>query len=150
MTETLTILTNTPSQLEQVVRQLEAQGKLETARAAGKWTPREILAHLADVEALQRLRVMAMLSEDNPAMIALNPDAWAVAGEYSKRDARSSLAAFNALRISNLELWAGLSESQLERRGTHPTRGEFSIQQWLAFVARHDTSHLTQLEASVS
>ena len=150
MNETLQALSDTPAKLEAILDQLEMQARLDSARAVGKWTPRQILAHLTDVETVQRVRVMAMLSEDKPIMLGFNADTWAAAGEYSKRDPRSSLAVFTALRASNLELWGSLTSQQLERRGTHPTRGEFSIADWLGFVARHDLNHLSQLLTSLS
>ena len=150
MNETLEALSDTPAQLEAILVRLESQARLDTPRAAGKWTPRQILAHLTDVEAMQRVRVMAMLSEDESVMAAFNADLWAAAGEYSQRDPRSSVHTFKALRVNHLELWGSLTGQQLERRGTHPTRGEFSVAQWLGFVARHDLNHLAQLEASLS
>lgn len=147
--ETLRSLEATPALLEAMLDQLETQSRLDSPRALGKWTPRQILAHLSDVETIQRVRVMAMLSEDKPIMLGFDADAWARVGEYTMRHARVSLNAFAELRIGNLELWGSLSADQLERRGTHPTRGEFSIAEWLGFVARHDLNHLTQLEASL-
>ena len=148
--ETLRSLESTPALLEAMLDQLETQNRLDSPRALGKWTPRQILAHLSDVETIQRVRVMAMLSEDKPIMLGFDADAWARVGKYDKRDPRVSLNAFAELRIGNLELWGSLSADQLERRGTHPTRGEFSIAEWLGFVARHDLNHLAQLEASLS
>lgn len=150
MNETLQNLGSAAAKLEAVLNQLEGANRLDSPRAAGKWTPRQILAHLSDVEVIQRVRVMAMLTEDQAVMIGFNADAWAAAGEYTKRDARSSVETFRALRTSNTELWGALTQQQLERRGTHPTRGEFSVEEWLGFVARHDLNHLTQLEASLS
>ena len=149
MDETLQSLTATSALLEAAATQLIARTKLDTPRAPGKWTPRQILAHLSDVEAVQRMRVMAMLSQDKPVMLGFDADAWAAVGEYAKRDVRLSVATFAALRTSNLELWGTLKPDQLERRGTHPTRGEFSIAEWLGFVVKHDLNHLTQLEASL-
>ena len=150
MNDTFQVLSETPAKLNTILNRLEAQTRLDSPRAPGKWTPRQILAHLTDVEAVQRVRVMAMLSEDNPVMIGFNADTWATAGEYTTRDSRSSAEAFSVLHTSNAQLWAALTQQQLERRGTHPTRGEFSIAEWLGFVARHDLSHLAQLEASLS
>ncbi len=147
--EILRSLGSTPARLEGLEGQLVNAVRVDSPRAPGKWSPRQILAHLSDVESVQRVRVMAMLSEDHPVMLGFNADSWAAAGAYDKRDTSSSLAAYTALRASNLELWSALSSQQLERRGTHPTRGEFSVQQWLGFVAQHDLNHLAQLEASL-
>ena len=83
-------------------------------------------------------------------MLGFNADDWAVAGAYNTRDAHQSLQTFSALRERNLGLWRALTLAQLERKGTHPTRGEFTVEAWLGFVARHDANHLVQLEGSLS
>jgi hypothetical protein len=57
---------------------------------------------------------------------------------------------FTALRERNLQLRQTLTPAQLERKGTHPTRGEFTLEAWLGFVARHDANHLAQLKESPS
>jgi hypothetical protein len=109
-------------------------GRLDHPRAPGKWTPRQIVAHLADVEAVQTVRVVAMLATDLPTMLGFNADAWAEAGRYPERDPKVGGEAFRSLRQRNLELWRGLTPGELERRGVHPTRGEFTVGSWLAFV----------------
>jgi DinB superfamily len=149
MNETLNALSETPEKMLDLLGRLENTGKLDHPREPGKWTPRQILAHLADVEAVQTVRVMAMLAQDNPPMLGFNADDWAATGRYAGRDARQSAQTFGASRARNLELWGTLSNDQQERKGTHPTRGEFTVGAWLGFVAKHDANHLAQLEASL-
>jgi hypothetical protein len=149
MNDTLHALSATPEKLLDLHKRLEKVGKLDHPREPGKWTPRQILAHLADVEAVQTVRVMAMLAQDNPPMLGFNADEWAAAGRYAIRTAERSVRSFAAARERNLELWVPLTVDQLERKGTHPTRGEFTVGGWLEFVSRHDANHLAQLEASL-
>ncbi len=149
MDETLNALSATPEKILDLLDRLEKASKLDLPREPGKWTPRQILAHLADVEAVQTVRVMAMLAQDNPVMLGFNADDWAAAGRYASRDPRQSAQVFAGARAHNLELWAALSPDQLGRKGTHPSRGEFTVGAWLGFVAKHDLNHLAQLEASL-
>ena len=148
MEDTLKALASANTALLDVLGRLEKAGKLEHAREPGKWTPRQIAAHLADVESVQTVRVLAMLAQDNPPMLAFNADDWAAAGAYATRDVQHSARAFVAARERNLELWRALTPAQLERRGTHPSRGEFTVGAWLGFIVKHDANHLAQLEAS--
>ena len=150
MLETINALSSTPAALHDLIERLEVANKLESPREPGKWTPQQIVAHLADVEAVQTVRVMAMLSQDKPTMLGFNADDWAAAGRYASRDVHQSVRAFTALRERNLELWCALTPAQLVRLGTHPTRGEFTVEAWLGFVARHDANHLAQLQGSLS
>ena len=148
MTDTLNALAGMPASLSKLIEDLEQARKLEQPREPGKWTPQQIVAHLSDVEAIQMVRIMAMLAQDNPTMLGFSADDWAAAGRYAHRSVPESLRAFTALRTRNLELWRNLTPDQLGRKGTHPTRGEFTIAEWLGFVVRHDANHLAQLEAS--
>ena len=149
MNDILNALAAAPDKLNDLLRRLETAQKLDHSREPGKWTPRQILAHLADVEAVQTVRVMAMLAQDKPLMLGFSADDWAAAGRYAVRDPQQSARLFVAARERNLELWGALTPDQLERKGTHPTRGEFTVGAWLGFVARHDANHLAQLEASL-
>ena len=47
-------LSSAPDRLEKVVLELEKAGKLNHPREAGKWTPMQVLSHLADLESLCR------------------------------------------------------------------------------------------------
>jgi hypothetical protein len=133
-----------------LIERLGNAGKLESPRETGKWTPQEIVAHLADVEAVQTVRVMAMLALGRPVMLGFNADDWVAAGRYASRDAHQSVRTFTALRERKLQLWRTLTPAQLARLGAHPTRGEFTVEAWLGFVARHDAKHLAQLNQSLS
>jgi hypothetical protein len=83
MLETPNALSSTPATLHNLIERLGNAGKLESPREPGKWTPQQIMAHLADVEAVQTVRVMAMLAmlaHDRPVMLGFNADDWVAAG----------------------------------------------------------------------
>ncbi len=138
-----------PARLTVLLERIIAAGKLDIPRAEGKWTPRFIVHHLADVEVLQSLRILTMLSNDNAVLIPTEQDAWAASSEYAKRDPLSSLNAFVALRKRSADLLGLLSKTQLERVGTHPKRGPFTIESFAKFVVWHDVTHFAQLDESL-
>ena len=150
MQDTLDQLAQGPKQLLDVLSRLEQMGRLDHPRAPGKWTPRQIAVHLADVETLQTGRYMTFLSEDNGKLTALNPDAWADAGRYATRDALKSAQAFALMRERNLELLRTVTADGWARKATHPIRGEFVFADWVKFVANHDRNHLAQLEEGLA
>lgn len=138
-----------PARFSALLERIVSAGKLDVPRSEGKWTPRFIFHHLADVEVLQSLRILTMLSNDNAVIIPTQQDAWAASAEYAKRDPLMSLNAFIALRNRSAELLGLLSSTQLERQGTHPIRGEFTIESFAKFVVWHDGTHVAQLEESL-
>jgi hypothetical protein len=149
MSETLAALSDTPQELRDLVAALEQSKLLDAPRAPGKWSPRQILAHLADVETLQNVRMLGVLAAPETPMLAFDADAWAASGQYEQRDAAQSLAVFCALRERNLELWKALTPTQLQTTALHPKRGAFALQDWLAFVVMHDAGHVAQLRQSL-
>src|SRR5215471_18817916 len=72
-----TILSATPHEL---VKYLEAIGLEKTAQvpAPGKWSPAEIVCHLADCEIAFAFRLRQTLAEDNHVMQPFDQDKWAV------------------------------------------------------------------------
>ena len=121
--------------------------KLRKRPAPEKWSPAEILAHLADAEIVTSWRVRAILGAPGTPIQAFDQDAWVVAGRYSKRDAHKTLEQFRVLRDANLALYKSLSPEQWKHHGLHAERGEESIERILRMMAGHDINHLEQVAA---
>ena len=81
--------------------------------APGKWSPRQVLAHLADCEAVFAFRIRQTLAEDNPVLQPFDQDKWAA--HYAAYDASSALAAFTAMRHWNVVLVKSLTPADLAR-----------------------------------
>lgn len=124
-----------------------APAKLRKRPAPDKWSPAEILAHLADVEIVQGWRMRSILGAPGTPIQAFDQDAWVVAGHYDKRDPRKSLEQFRVLRESNLALLKTLTPEQWKHHGMHSERGEESIERIVRMLAGHDINHLEQVEA---
>ena len=148
--DTLERLAAAPVELQGLLARLEGAGGVDRPRAPGKWSPRQILAHLADVESVQCVRVMGMLASENPELVAFDADEWAAAGRYASRDAGASAAASAAARSRLVELARSLDDAALSRPGTHPRCGAFTVGSWLEFIVWHDENHLGQLRESLS
>ncbi len=124
-----------------------AGAELDYDPAPGKWTVRQILAHLADAEIVAGDRFRRVIAEDNPTLIAYDQDAWARNLNYGRRKISESLDLFRRLRAENYELLKGLPESAFERAGTHSERGRITLRDLLEMYAEHAESHARQLQA---
>lgn len=120
--------------------------KLRKRPAPEKWSPAEIIAHLADVEIVVSWRVRSILGAPGIPIQAFDQDAWVIAGHYGKRDARKSLEQFRVLRETNLALYKMLTPEQWKHHGMHAERGEESIERITQMIAGHDINHLEQVE----
>ena len=124
--------------------------KLRKRPAPDKWSVVEIMAHLADVEIVTGWRLRSILGAPGSPIQAFDQDAWAAAGQYSKRDVRKSLEQFRVLREANLAFLKSLTPEQRKLFGMHAERGEESIERLTQLIAGHDINHLEQIERIIS
>jgi len=141
--DTLEALQDNARRVEAVARKLGAAG-LSRSYGPGKWTGRQVLAHLADAEMATGFRVRQVLSEDNHRIQGWDEGRWAQ--RYADVDPESALASYQALRRWNLDLFRRLSPADLEREAVHPERGAETLGSILRILAGHDLNHLGQLE----
>jgi DinB superfamily len=85
----LEVLAQTASTLADMVRTQSAT-VLRTRPFEGKWTPNEVIGHLADSEWVYGYRLRLMLCEDHPTILGMNQDLW-VAGQRHNACERSEL-----------------------------------------------------------
>lgn len=138
---------NTPSRLEGLVHSL-SNDRLTASPAPGKWSARDILSHLADVEVAFGFRLRQALAEDHHVIQPFDQDGWAKT--YSNYDAHAALAAFRAFRLWNLALIDGLKPGDFARPVNHPERGEMTLRTVIETMAGHDHNHLRQIESLVA
>ncbi len=124
-----------------------AGSELDFAPEPGKWSVRQIVAHLADAEIVAAGRFRRVIAEDNPAITAYDQDAWAKNLNYSRRKTSESLETFRRIRAENYELLKDLPESAFERTGTHSERGTVTLRQLVEMYASHPEAHARQLQA---
>jgi hypothetical protein len=120
--------------------------KLRKRPAPGKWSPAEIVAHLADVEIVIGWRVRSILAAPGTPVQAYDQDAWVVSGHYEKRDPRKCLEQFRILRDANLALYKTLSPEQWKLFGLHSERGQETVEHIVRMLAGHDLNHLEQID----
>lgn len=119
--------------------------RANTAPAPGKWSPAEIICHLADCELVFAFRLRQTLAEEGHIIQPFDQDKWAV--HYPDTDAGEALALFIALRYWNLKLVHKSLPAAANRTVTHPERGTMTFQTIVETMAGHDLNHIAQLTA---
>ncbi|HSU58567.1 MAG TPA: DinB family protein [Bryobacteraceae bacterium] len=112
-----------------------------------KWSVRQIVAHLADTEAVTVARLRSIIAEDNPALVPFDQNAWADKTDYAKRKPSQALDTMRHLRADNYALLKDLSEETFSRTGTHPRRGPMTLLDLLRLMAEHAEKHATQIRS---
>ena len=140
------VLAATPDLIHQAVCALTPE-QIAAPLAPGKWSPCQVVAHMADCELAFSFRlrqILAAPAEEQAQLQPFDQDAWA--RNYAAYDLPSALDLFRAARAWNLKLVAVLSPPDLQRTGFHPERGEQTFQLVLEMMAGHDLNHLRQLQ----
>lgn len=116
-----------------------------------RFTPREVIAHLADWETILREdRVKAAVTKPGSDILAFDEGERAIQLRYSTWDINESISRFSAEREKTIELLRQLSQEQLLQTVTHPERGIQSAYDILNMMLGHDAYHAEQLCAVLS
>ncbi len=137
------VIASTPAKLQALTTQLGPQ-KLDRSPVPGKWSPREILCHLADCEIVFALRLRQTMAEPHHLIQPFDQDAWS--RPYAFFTADAALAVFTSVRQWNITLIQNASAETLAKPVSHPERGQMTFQTIVETMAGHDTNHLHQLE----
>ena len=140
-------LKSLPNELEDLLRDLDEE-TLRWRPIPNKWSVKEIMCHLRDMERLAYLgRYRKMLSEDNPHLPSVDQDRLAIESDYINQDARAALEEFKRLRWETIQTLEGAPIDAWSRRGTHSTDGPMSVEQLVVRqIKGNDLNHLVQMK----
>ena len=135
-----------------VARLLRGVGEKRLARAPapGRWSVKEVVAHLADGEVVLGARLRMVAAHDRPAIPAYDQDLFVQRlGVGGARTARL-LEDFAAVRAANVRLLRRLPPEAFARVGLHAERGEESLAAMLRLYAGHDRVHEAQIARTLA
>ena len=110
---------------------------------AGEWSVLQLAGHIADAELVVAGRLRWILAHDRPEILPYDQDLW-VDTLHRDDDPAALLAAFDALRAANLDLWQRTPVADRSRVGIHRERGEESFELTFRLLAGHDRVHVAQ------
>jgi DinB superfamily len=140
----LKVVATTPRHLEQLSVAL-GPVRIEESPAPGKWSPLEILSHMADCELVFAFRIRQALAEDHHVIQTFDQDLFAKS--YAAYDAQAAMMTFSCVRQWNLMLLRSVLPASLAKPLSHPERGAMTFGELIETIAGHDLNHLAQLEA---
>ena len=138
------VLGATAGRLRAIVRDTPL-ATLRRRPAPDKWSPVEIIAHLADVEIAASWRMRSILAHDGVPTQAFDQDEWVRNLRYEATDPAESIDLFDAARTANLRLLRRVDPKRLENHGMHSERGRETVAHLIRLFAGHDLNHLAQL-----
>jgi hypothetical protein len=122
-----------------------AGSEIDYVPAAGAWSVRQIMAHLADSEMVAADRFRRVIAEVNPTIIAYDQDAWAKNLDYGRRKPSHAMESFRRTRAENHDLLKHLPAEAFTRTGTHSEHGALTLLELVRTYALHAEGHAKQL-----
>ena len=112
-----------------------------TAYAPGKWTPKQVLLHVADAERIFAYRALRFARHDGQALPGFDENEFAAHSAADARPLADLLAEYAAVRAATLALLAALTDEQLARRGA-ANGAEVTVRALAYIMAGHERHHL--------
>jgi uncharacterized damage-inducible protein DinB len=141
--EPIPVITATVERLHALINSLSLP-EADRRPAPGKWSIREIVAHLADCELVFAVRLRQTLAEEHHFIQPFDQMRWA--DRYSAYDLKSAFDTFAAIRNWNLKFLTSVTADDRHHPVTHPERGTMTLWTIVETIAGHDLSHLQKIE----
>jgi hypothetical protein len=123
--------------------------RADFAYAPGKWTVKEVVGHLTDVERVMGFRALWFARRDAQPLPGFDENAWVPSGNFADRSLADLTDEFQAVRAATLALVRGLDTSTLTRRGS-ANGAEISVRALLYIIAGHERHHVALLKERYS
>ena len=136
-----------PERMRGAVRGL-TDVQLDTPYRDGGWTVRQVVHHVADSHMNAYIRARFALTEHEPTIKPYDENVWAELIDAKTAPIEPSLSLLDGLHHRYAMLLRSLSETDSQRRFTHPEIGKLTIDEFIArysWHGKHHVAHITSL-----
>jgi uncharacterized damage-inducible protein DinB len=109
--------------------------------AEGKWSIKEVIGHVADVERIFVYRALCFARGEPVALPGFDENEYARQSNAGSRPLKDLVDELRTVRAATLSFFAGLSEKDLLRRGT-ANRNGYSVRSFAFIIAGHERHHV--------
>ena len=117
--------------------------------APGKWSIREVLGHMVDVERIFAYRALRIARGDATPLAGFEENAYVQAGRFDARTLADLAEEYEAVRRATLHLFRHLDDEALARSGT-ANGADVSVRALAWIIAGHERHHLGMLRGAYS
>lgn len=133
-----------PVIIERALRQIDER-TMGKPTGEGRFSPREVAAHLADWEPILMGRIRQTVERPGSTLATYDEGQMSIDGNYAGSDPFEMAQAFAKHRKATAEYLRGLQPEDWNKRALHPERGEMSVKDWASALVGHDMYHIEQL-----
>lgn len=117
------------------------EDKLKYQYAEGKWTIKEILMHLIDMERIYMYRALRFARNDQTVLPGFDDEHYILFSNANDRDISGLLEEFEAVRHSTIAFLKGLTDQALLRTG-RMNGNSVSVRALAYHIAGHELHHI--------
>ena len=115
--------------------------RADFAYAPGKWSVKQVVGHLADVERVMAYRALWIARNDQTPLPGFDENAWVDNANFGSRTLDDLVDEFEVVRASTVQLAGHLDPDAFARRGTS-NGNPMSVRALLYIIAGHERHHV--------
>lgn len=113
--------------------------------AEGKWTVKEVIGHIIDVERIMAYRVLSFSRSEEQSLPGFEQDDYITNGNYNLRNVEDLTNEFKAVRNANLIMFKSFSDEMLKRGGI-ASDNKVTVLALIYIIAGHEKHHIKILK----
>src|SRR5688572_4625284 len=138
-----------PKTIARLIRMV-SKDRLDVPTHPGRFSPREVIAHLADWEPISRGRMQTALATPGATVPDLDEGAIAIEKNYAEWDPEETSEEFIRRRAETIGWLQGLSDEDWTKVAVHSRRGPMTVYDYANLELGHDLYHIAQLCTALS
>ena len=149
ITDLLTHYESGPELLHAAVRRAR-EDQFDRVPIVGQWSIRQLVCHVADFELVYADRLKRVLAEDNPTLFSGDPDAFARALQYDRRNVSEELEIIRLIRQQTVRILRETPLEHFQRTGVHSEAGPLTLETLLERIAGHIPHHVRFVDQKIA
>jgi hypothetical protein len=121
-----------------------SESKGNRSYAEGKWTVKEVIGHMMDVERIFAYRALCIARGETKPLPGMDQDMYVTNGNFNKRQLFDLIYEYRLLRESSILLFGGFDKSVLQNRG-NASGYDVTVLALMFMSAGHEKHHLNIL-----
>ena len=120
------------------------EDKANFAYGPGKWTIKEVVGHMSDVERVMSYRALRIARSDATPLPSFDENAWVPVAKFGRLSIHQLVDQFAAVRNATIDLVKELEPDAFQRKGTASNK-EITVRALFFIIAGHERHHVKLL-----
>lgn len=120
--------------------------QLNAAPIPFKWSTRQVVLHLADVDLIYADYMKRVIAEEEPTLVGIDEKLYASRLAYEKRDVDEEVRLIKAVRRHMGRVLRAIDADDFNRKGIHSVDGPLTLADLLQCVTDHIPHHAQYIE----